>query len=154
MRAGRAERLRIERDCPYRYCYLFAAACTGRPPAAGPVTPKAGTEWMNEHLAATGAAVSEGSIGVAVLDGAGSHGIGDLIVPEGLRLPVLPPDSPGLNPMEQVFKYLKAHRFASRVLPDVAKVQDACERARKWLRPTPERIASILHREWVTAAAC
>ena len=147
--AGRNTRPRIERDHRYGYCYLFAAACEGRQEAVGLVAPKANTEWMNEHLAAISAAVSEGAVGVVVLDGAGWHRSGDLAVPENLRLLVLPPYSPELNPVEQIFQYLKANRFANRVFATVDAVIAACEAAWKWLCLTPERIASILHREWV-----
>ncbi len=57
---------------------------------------------MNEHLAATGAAVAPGAHGVVVLDGAGWHRSGDLLVPPNLTLLHLPPYSPELNPMEQI----------------------------------------------------
>lgn len=153
MWAPKNTRPRIQRDHRYGYCYLFGAACAARQAAVGLVAPKANTEWMNEHLAAISAAVSEGAPGVVVLDGAGWHRSGDLAVPENLRLLVLPPYSPELNPMEQVFQYLKANRFANRVFATVAAVQAACAAAWAWLCSTPERVASILQREWVTAAA-
>ncbi|MCY4589008.1 MAG: transposase [Alphaproteobacteria bacterium] len=63
---------------------------------------KANTASMNEHLAATGAAVAPGAHGVVVLDGAGWHRSGDLLVPPNLTLLHLPPYSPELNPMEQI----------------------------------------------------
>ena len=112
----------------------------------GQVAPKANTEWMREHLAA-----SEGAL--RVLDGAGWCKSKHLAVPENLRQPVLPPYSPELNPLEQVFQYLKAIRFATHVFATVAPVQAACGAAWAWQCSTPERIASILQREGVTAAA-
>ena len=108
---------------------------------------------MNEHLKAISKVVSEGALGVVVLGGAGWHRSRDLAVPANLRLLVLPPYSPELNPMEQVFQCLKANRFANCVFQTVDAVQGACAAAWDWLCSTPDRVASILQRKWVTEAA-
>ena len=150
--AAKNTRPRSERDHRYGYCYLFGAACASCEATVGLVAKKANTDWMNEHLAAIGAAVRAGSIGVVVLDGAGWHRSGDLVVPANLRLLVLPPYSPELNPMEQVFQFLKANRFANRVFRNVEAVREACAAGWEWLRAMPERIASILRREWAATA--
>ena len=63
------KRPRIQGDQCYGYCYPFGAACAPSGVAVGLVTARANTEWMNEHLAAISAAVSEGAIGLVVLDG-------------------------------------------------------------------------------------
>ena len=73
-------------------------------------------------------------------------------MPDNLRLLRLPPYSPELNPMEQVFQYLKANRFANQVFKNVAAVQEACQAGWDWFRAMPEKIASILHRDWAMPA--
>ena len=50
-----------------------------------------------------------------------------------LGLLVLPLYDPELNPLEQVFQYLKANRFANRVFATTDAVREACEAAWTWL---------------------
>ena len=63
------------------------------------------------------------------------------------------PYSPELNPMETVFQYLKGNRLANRVFADAAAVAEACRRAWDWFAAAPDRIASIMRREWATIPA-
>ena len=88
---------------------------------------------MNQHLAAISAAVAPGAHGVIILDGAGWHRSGDLLVPANLTLLHLPPYSPELNPMEQIILLLKSNRFANRVFKDVAALRQARWTAWQWL---------------------
>ena len=63
------------------------------------------------------------------------------------------PYNPELNPMEQVFQYRTANRFANHVFATMDAVREAREVPWKWLCQTSERIASILHGGRVTATA-
>ena len=93
---------------------------------------------MNEHMAATGAAVAPGAHGVIVLDGASWHRSADLLVPSNLTLLHLPPYNPELNPMEQIILFLESNRFANRVSKDVAALKEACRTAWQWLTDQPD----------------
>ena len=50
-----------------------------------------------------------------VLDGAGWHGSAALDLPDNLSLLTLPPYSPELNPVENVWAYLRANKLAITV---------------------------------------
>ncbi len=131
------QRPRVVRD--HRYVYLFGATCAARGAGIAHVAERANTASMNEHLAAIGAA--PGAHGVIVLDGAGWHRSGDLLVPPNLTLLHLPPYSPELNPMEQIVLFLKSNRFANRVFKDIAALKEACWTAWQWFSPksSPKR---------------
>jgi transposase len=59
---------------------------------------------MNLHLAEISRHVSPGAHAVVLLDGAGSHKLGgQLRVPDNMSLLRLPPYSPELNPMENIW---------------------------------------------------
>ena len=73
--------------------------------AAGLVMPFADTGAMNDHLAEIARTVAPGAHAVLVLDGAGWHGGHALVVPDNISLVVLPPYSPELNPVENVWQY-------------------------------------------------
>ena len=65
----------------------------------------------------------------------------------------LPPYSLELNPMETVFQSLKGNRLANRVFADAAAVAEACSKAWDRFAAVPDRIASIMRREWATIPA-
>ncbi len=65
--------------------------------------PFADTEAMQAHLAEISAAVAPDAHAVLVLDQAGWHVSTRLIVPDNITLLPLPPRSPELNPVENVW---------------------------------------------------
>jgi hypothetical protein len=120
---------------------------------AGLVLPHVGTEAMGLHLAEIGRHVAPGAHGVVVLDGAGWHGSGGLSVPENLTLLPLPPRSPELNPVENVWQYLRQNKLGLRVWPDYDAIVATCCEAWNALMAAPDRLASITRREWAAAVS-
>ena len=152
IRARTGTRPRIVRDHRYGYGYLFAATRSDDPAAVGHVCPRANTEEMNRHLDDVAQRVSPGKHAVVVLDGAGWHRSKALRVPDNLTLLRLPPYSPELNPVEQVFAYLKANFLSNRVFPTVEAVHQALGDAWRKFVADPDRIASITARAWAKVA--
>lgn len=71
---------------------------------------------MNEHLKELSTRVTPSSIALVICDGAAWHQRGkQLIVPENIRLLSLPPYSPELNPMENVWDYLRQNKLCALV---------------------------------------
>ncbi len=103
--ARRASRPRAVRDTRYQWAYIFGAVC----PRAALVMPYADTEAMNAH-------VTENAHAVLVLDGAGWHGGAALDTPENITLVVRSPYSPELNPVENVWEYLRKNKLANPAL--------------------------------------
>ena len=56
---------------------------------------------------------------VMVLDGAGWHKSGSLMIPNNLRLLSLPPYSPELNPVEHIWDDLREKEFHNRVFDSI-----------------------------------
>ena len=136
------------RDTSYEWAYLFGAVCPGRAVGAGIVMPYANTEAMNEHLKEIGKAVSPGAHAAIVLDGAGWHGSQELATPENITLITLPPYSPELNPVENLWEYLRKNKLANRLYETYVDIVDACCEAWNSLMAAPEQIASITSRSW------
>ena len=61
------------------------------------------------------AALAPGVHAVLLWDGAGYHTGGDLVVPANVSLIRLPPYSPELNPVENLWHYLRSHHWSNRV---------------------------------------
>ncbi len=148
------QRPRILRDHRYGYVHLFGATCAQRGVGIAPVTDRANTASMNEHLAAIAAAVAPGAHGVTVLDGAGWHRSNDLLDPSKLTRVHLPPYNPELNPMEQIILFLKSNRFANRVFKNVAALKKACWTAWHWLTDQPDGITKTTRRSCAVAPSC
>ena len=151
--ARKGTRPRIPRDRRFGYCYLFSAACPERKRAVGHVCSRANTVEMNRHLGDNRAAVGPGNHAVVVLDSAGWHKSRDLDIPSNLSLLHLPPYSPELIPMENVFEYLKSNHLANRVFRLVEDVFIGVKMAWLEFEDVPDLIKSITSRKWATADA-
>src|SRR5690349_25172734 len=71
--------------------------------------PEINVEAMNEHLAEISRRVSLGAIALLVLDGAPWHTSPRLKRPDNIVLLPLPPYSPELNPMENVWEFMRGN---------------------------------------------
>ena len=149
MWAERGSRPSAPRDQRYAWAYLFGAICPARGIGAALVLPFANTKMMNLHLAEISANIAPGAHGLLTVDGAGWHRTGDkLRVPDNITLLHLPPYSPELNPVENVWAYLRGNKLSNRVCESHDTIVDACSDAWTWLTAQPERITSIGTREW------
>jgi hypothetical protein len=147
--ARRGTRPRAPRDRRYAWAYLFGAVCPERAVGAGLVLPFANTEAMRLHLQEVSRQVTPGAHAVLVLDGAGWHGLAALgELPRNLTLLSLPRYSPELNPVENVWEYLRQNQLSLRVWPDYPAIVATCCTAWNALMAMPERLASITRREW------
>ncbi len=137
------------RDNRHDNAYIFGAICPARGIGAAIITPTANTEMMNLHLAEISTQVAKGAIAVVTCDGAGWHQQGgQLVVPDNIALLHLPPYSPELNPMENIWDYLRQNKLCALVWDSYDAIVDACKTAWNWLIADPGRIESIGTRHW------
>ena len=128
---------------------IFGAICPHRGVGAAMITPAANAEMMNLHLAEISTRVAEGAVAVLTCDGAGWHQTGGrLRVPKNIVLLHLPPYSPELNPMENVWDYLRQNKLCALVWDGYNEIAEACKNAWNWLIADPDRIRSIGDRDW------
>ncbi len=137
------------RDTRYQWAYIFGAVCPGRAATAALVLPYADTEAMSLHLAEIARAVAPGAHAVLVLDGAGWHGAGELVVPDNISLLTLPPYAPELNPIENVWDYLRKNKLAITLFDTYDDIVDTCCEAWNFFANDPDTVASITSRNWV-----
>ena len=96
--------------------------------------------------------VAPGAHAVLVLDGAGYHGADALAVPGNVTLLPLPPYAPELNPIENVWEYLRANKLAITVFDDYDDIVDKTCEAWNFFESDPPRIASITARSWASVS--
>ena len=103
---------------------------------------------MQLHLEEIARTVTRGAHAVLLLDRAGWHTTGHLVVPKNLTLILLPSRAPELNPVENVCQYLRGNWPSNRVFDTYEAILDAaCEAWRK-LVAQPEIITSIGLQDW------
>ena len=103
---------------------------------------------MTLHLAEIARAVKPGAHGVVILDQAGWHGAKKLVVPENITLLPLPPRSPELNPVENIWQFMRDNWLSNRVFKSYDDILDHCCYAWNQLTDQPWKIMSIGLRQW------
>ena len=110
--------------------------------------PHANTQAMQLHLDEIARTVAKGAHAVLLLDRAGWHTTGELAVPKNLTLIFLPSRAPELNPVENIWQYLRANWLSNRVFETYDAIIDAACDAWNKLIGQPRTITSIGLREW------
>jgi putative transposase len=146
--AKRGTRPRQPADQRYESAYLFGAICPARGAGAALALPFANTEAMQLHLDEISRTVAKGAHAVLLLDRAGWHTTQALVVPKNMTLIFLPSRAPELNPVENIWQYLRQNWLSNRVFHTYDDIiEAACDAWRK-LIAQPETIISIGWREW------
>jgi hypothetical protein len=139
------------RDNRHDTAYIFGAICPARGVGAAIITPSVNTECMNLHLTEISTQVTPGAIAAVICDSAGWHQTGGALrLPDNIVLLPLPPYAPELNPMENVWEYLRENRLSAGVWDSYNAILRACADAWNWLIDDADRIRSIGTRDWAT----
>ena len=146
--ARRGTRPRQPADQRYESAYLFGAICPARGVGAALALPFADTEAMQLHLEEISAHVAEGAHAVLLLDRAGWHTTAKLDLPRNITPIFLPSRAPELNPVENIWQYLRGNWLSNLVFETYDDIIDAACDAWRKLIAQPETITSIGMREW------
>ncbi len=103
---------------------------------------------MAAQLEEVSQAVAPGAHAVLLLDQAGWHVSPKLPVPDNITLLPLPPRSPELNPVENVWQFLRDNWLSNRVFGSYEQILDRCRDAWNKLIDQPWLIMSIGLRDW------
>ena len=130
--ARRGTRPRQPADQRYDNAYLFGAICPARGVGAALALPYADTDMMQLHLDEISSNVAKGAHAVVLLDRAGWHITSKLDMPENITPIFLPSRAPELNPVENVWQYLRQNWISNTVFENYdAIVNAACVAWRK-----------------------
>ena len=131
------------------YCYAYGAV----EPVTGErfflVMPWCNTDCMNIFLVELSKAYPDDQI-LLVCDGAAWHKSKGLIVPENISLLQIPPYTPEMNPIEQIWKQLRSMGFRNEVFKTLEHVADRlCDTIRAL---SSDLVKSISARQWIVDA--
>lgn len=146
--APRGTRPRAVRDHRFKSAYIFGAVCPERDTGVAIVLSKANTEGMNLLLEELSLAVAPNAHAALIMDGAGWHMSGELIVPHNITLIPLPPYSPELNAIEKLWQFMRDNILSHRLFADLQAIIDACCSAWNRMLAEPGRITSTCGFPW------
>lgn len=128
----------------YRYVYGAVEPLTGE--NCFLILPYSNTECMNIFLNELSIKYNDDRI-ILVCDGAAWHKSKTLVIPENISLIFLPPATPEMNPIEQIWKEIRKLGFKNEVFRTLEKVVDRlCDVI---CSLTESTIQSITGREWI-----
>ncbi len=146
--AKRGTRPCAPRDQRRSSAWIFGAICPAEGKGAALVMPRCNSQAMNLHLAEIAATVAPGAHAVVMLDQAGWHLAGALAVPANITLLPIPPRCPELNPVENVWQFMRDNWLSNRIFSSYENIVDHCCEAWNRLVDQPWRIMSIGMRKW------
>ena len=133
-----------------QYSYAYAALSPWHDELDSLILPEASTRCMNMFLEEIRARHPEDFI-VMVLDGAGWHRAKALQIPANMALVALPPYSPELNPVENLWAELREKHFHNRVFHSLDAVEEQLCKALAAFEPDRERIHSLAAWPWISS---
>lgn len=128
----------------YRYAYGAVEPLTGESNFL--ILPYCNTDCMNVFLKHLSESYPEDII-ILVCDGAAWHKSNSLNIPHNIHLLFIPPYTPEMNPIEQVWKEIRKRGFRNEIFQTLDKVVDRlCSTICSISQDT---IKSITGREWI-----
>lgn len=98
----------------FKNFYLYSAISPKTGKDFSLVLPLVNTDCMNVFLEEFSKELGEQKV-LIIMDGAGWHKSKDLKIPPNIRIELLPPYCPELNPVERLWKYIKDNTIKNKV---------------------------------------
>lgn len=102
----------------YEWVYLYAAVEPATGFNSALLAPEVNTGTMNAFLEVLSSEVEPKDFVVLIMDQAGWHKAKALKVPDNIVVLYLPAYSPELNPVENLWQYLRSHYLSNRAYDD------------------------------------
>jgi transposase len=144
-------RPRAVRQTRYEWVYLYAAVEPATGESAALVAPHVNTGTMNAFLQILDRERKDEEHFVLIMDQAGWHKSRELKLPDGITVLLLPPYSPELNPVENLWHYLRSHYLSNRSYDDYDALLAAGTDAYRKL--TPQVIQSVCRCDYIGGRA-
>lgn len=151
--APRGSRPRAVRQTQYTYLFVLVAVCVATGSASALVMPELNAAVVNLFLEQFARERPAGVHAVLIWDGAGYHTAGALVVPPNISLVLLPPYSPELNPVENLWHYLRSHDWSNRVYGGYEELREEAVRSLCRVCLDAERMKTVCAANYVALSA-
>jgi len=127
--AKTGSRPRAVRQTKYEWLYIVGAVCPASGESVGLLSPVINSDVVNLFIKQFTKEVSRDVHVLLVWDQAGFHTSKKLKITEDMTILPLPPYSPELNPVENLWHYLRSHYLANRIYADYDAIRIAAVNA-------------------------
>ncbi len=146
--AEKGSRPRAIRQQQFSYVHIFGAVCPANGKTEALISPFMNTAAMTEHLTLISKATEAGRHALVIADGASWHNNAALEGIYNVSIMKLPPYSPELNPIEQVWQWLRQNTLANQAFSGYEDIVEKVSEAWNIFREDLARIKSICTRDW------
>jgi transposase len=133
--------------------YALAAVCVATGAVSAMLVEKRDTETLNAFLEQMSRGLSSGDPAELIWHGAGYHTAAGLKVPGNISLILLPPYSPELNPVENLWHYLRSHHWSNRAYQDYEELQSEASRSMSRVCLDADKVKSIGNAPYICTGA-
>jgi hypothetical protein len=127
---------------------LFGAVCPFTAETEALIVPHVDKCIMTQHLEQISAKTVPGRYAVVIMDGAGWHQASLVEWLENVNVITLPPYSPELSPIQQVWSWLRQHHLANRCFSGYEDIVDTCTIAWNDFVSDTLRVTKMCSRDW------
>jgi putative transposase len=145
--APKGSRPRALCDFRFKSAYIFGAICPALKKASALIFTAVGAKEMNAHLKEISNTLAKNVQAVIIMDRAPWHK--SVIKPNNISILYLLSYSPELNPVEQVWDFLRSNYLSNRIYETVDQIFNACCEAWQSFVGQPDLISSIGMRSWI-----
>jgi transposase len=146
--AKKGTRPRVEKQKQFISSNIFGVVCPKQDKGFALILPYKDTEIMQMFLNEFSKTIPKGIHAVLVADQASWHKTSKLKKPKNISLVFLPPYSPELNPIEQVWQQLKQRWLSNRCFKDYNDILKATSAAWKNFVSVKGAIKQLCSRSW------
>jgi transposase len=150
VRARKGSRPRAVRQDGREWLYVLMAVCVATGETSALIMPKLNTAVVNLFLEPFSRELAVGVHAVLIRDGAGFHTGSDLVVPGNVSLIRLPPYSPELNPVENLWHYLRSHHWSNREYEGYQGLEEEAVRSLNAVCQDAEKLKTICNADYIS----
>lgn len=147
--AEKGSRPRSVQQQQFEYAYLFGAVCVTTGETEALIYPVSNMEAMTEHLKLISQATPVGKHSVVIMDQASWHQTKLSEAFSNITIIHIPPYSPELNPIEQVWSWMRQNELANRCFKNYDDIVSAVQTAWNRFREDANRVISLCSRKWL-----
>jgi transposase len=151
--ARKGSRPRAVRQNGREWLYVLMAVCAATGATSALIMPELNTAVVNLFLEQFSRELAAGVHAVLIWDGAGFHTGEDLVVPSNVSLIRLPPYSPELNPVENLWHYLRSHHWSNRQYEGYKGLEEEAIRSLRAVCHDGEKLKTICNADYVSQRA-
>lgn len=137
----------VLRQTRYEWVYLYAAVEPATGESVALLAPNVNTGTFNVFLSMLSEELGPGEQAVLIMDQAGWHKSKGVRLPDNITALLLPPYSPELNPVENLWHYLRSHYLANRAYRNYDHLLEAGAQAYRSL--THDTVKSVCRCDYI-----